>query len=180
MYCCVCSYQSSKLFIVVYAAINHLNYVLLCIRLLSIVWILYCCVCSYLVDNTVIRIFRNLKNLGLAYPASQQTQAFSALFDGSDWATQGGKVPINFAGAPFVASYGSFQLDACINNGVDVTACQTNYQNNWWEGPAYTALSSSQISNLQYIRKTYLVYDYCTDVARNPVAPVECAYNYNT
>ncbi|CAM6119350.1 unnamed protein product [Calypogeia fissa] len=133
----------------------------------------------YLVDNTPIRVFKNLQNLGLAYPSSQQTQAFSTLFQASSWATQGGNVPIDWSAAPFVATYGAFQIDGCINNGADQTACESMYQDNWWEGSAYTELSTSQLSDLQYIRNTYLVYDYCTDVARNPTPPTECSYNYS-
>jgi xyloglucan:xyloglucosyl transferase len=133
---------------------------------------------SYLVDDTPIRVFKNLQSQGLAYPSSQQTGAYSTLFEASSWATQGGTVPIDWSAAPFIATFGGFQLEACANDGTDVTACQTEYQNNWWEGSQYTDLTASQISNLQYIRQTYGVYDYCTDTARNPTPPLECSYNY--
>lgn len=133
----------------------------------------------WLVDDTPVRIFKNLQSMGQAYPSSQPTQGIASIFDGSSWVTEGGAIPIDYNYAPFISSYSQFEIDACVNDGVNVPDCATNYQNNWWEGSQYTSLSSSQITSLQNVIQNDTIYDYCKDRVRYPTTPFECSYNYN-
>ncbi|CAM6120244.1 unnamed protein product [Calypogeia fissa] len=137
----------------------------------------------WLVDQTPIRVFKNLESIGQAYPTYQPAQVIGVIFDGSGWATHGPSgaiIGVNYTYAPFILSYEGFQLDACVNDGVDVPSCSSNYQNNWWEGSAYTNLTADQISTLEYITETYSSYNYCKDPSRYNPPPVECSYNYNS
>ena len=41
---------------------------------------------------------------------------YSTIWDGSDWATEGGTYPVDYRFAPFVASYTILELDGCVWN----------------------------------------------------------------
>ncbi|MBO1915281.1 family 16 glycosylhydrolase, partial [Microvirga sp. 3-52] len=57
------------------------------------------------VDGNVIRCFKRYADL--PYPSSRPMALHATLWDGSYWATEKGKVPIDWSGAPFVVSYRS-------------------------------------------------------------------------
>jgi xyloglucan:xyloglucosyl transferase len=57
------------------------------------------------VDAVPVRAFRNNEALGVPYPNSQGAGIYASLWDGSSWATQGGKVALDWNAAPFVASF---------------------------------------------------------------------------
>uniref|UniRef100_N1QPH6 Xyloglucan endotransglycosylase/hydrolase protein 8 n=1 Tax=Aegilops tauschii TaxID=37682 RepID=N1QPH6_AEGTA len=58
-----------------------------------------------------IRSFRRYADL--AYPSAKPMSVHATLWDGSYWATQKGKVPVDWSGAPFVVSYRAYSADAC-------------------------------------------------------------------
>jgi len=128
------------------------------------------------VDNLPIRLFTNNEYLGMAYPDHQPMTIFSSLWNGDQWATQGGRIKIDWAAAPFVASYTNYNLDACVAENANAS-CATFNANNWWDGAAYQMLSSDQLGKLRWVEQNYMVYDYCSDTKRYPVTPVECAQN---
>jgi xyloglucan:xyloglucosyl transferase len=56
---------------------------------------------------------QNCEVHGVPYLKTQAMGIYVSLWDGSSWATQGGKYPINWAAAPFVASFHGFRVDGC-------------------------------------------------------------------
>lgn len=127
-------------------------------------------------DTIPIRVFKNNQDIGVSYPNSQPMGVYSTIWNGENWATNNGWVKLNWTHAPFVATYESFNVDACeVQNG-NIANCAAS-TNSWWDQSEYQTLANHQINQLQWVRDNYLLYDYCTDLKRFPTAPPECARN---
>ncbi|EFJ18106.1 hypothetical protein SELMODRAFT_178522 [Selaginella moellendorffii] len=125
----------------------------------------------FFVDSTPIRVFKNNQDMGLPFPTKQSMGVYSSLWNADDWATRGGLVKTDWSHAPFIASYKNFDLDACqASSG----SCGPN-SGKWWDSSAWQALSPSDAGKLKWVKKNYMIYDYCTDSARFPSRPAECA-----
>ncbi|XP_057846653.1 xyloglucan endotransglucosylase protein 1 [Cryptomeria japonica] len=117
------------------------------------------------VDGTPVRVFKNSEDLGVAYPKNQAMRIYSSLWNADDWATRGGVVKIDWTKSPFVASYGNFKAETCSAS----SDCSVN---SWY---AAKALESSEHQKLEWVRKNYMIYDYCSDSKRFPQGfPTEC------
>jgi len=64
------------------------------------------------VDDVTVRAFRRYADL--PYPDARPMAVHARLWDGSYWATEKGKVPIDWAAASFVVSYRGFTANACV------------------------------------------------------------------
>ncbi|XP_057828320.1 xyloglucan endotransglucosylase/hydrolase 2 [Cryptomeria japonica] len=114
----------------------------------------------FMVDGVPIRVFKNNKAVGVPYPESQAMGVYSSLWNGDSWATQGGLVKIDWSHAPFVAAYRNFQAHNSFNE---------RYQTDM--------LSPAEKKKLWWVKKNYMIYDYCNDKQRYPVPPPECTIN---
>ncbi|KAI3997721.1 hypothetical protein MKX01_040694 [Papaver californicum] len=129
---------------------------------------------------------------------------YSTIWDGSAWATDGGKYKVDYKLSPFVASYGKLQVEGCILNNqtksslapspsptlspsqspspsptpsaplFSCTKSGGNRKMNSIEGEDVIRLSEEQRKAMEEIRKEYLTYSYCKDKNRFPVLPPEC------
>ncbi|KAJ9141432.1 hypothetical protein P3X46_031970 [Hevea brasiliensis] len=128
------------------------------------------------VDGTPIREFKNLESIGVPFPKNQAMRIYSSLWNADDWATRGGLVKTDWSQAPFTAYYRNFNANACVlSNGV--SSCGTNSSpstsrtNSWLS----EELDSTSQERLQWVRKNYMIYNYCTDAKRFPQGfPPEC------
>ncbi|MCO5561888.1 hypothetical protein L7F22_015513 [Adiantum nelumboides] len=102
----------------------------------------------FLVDGTPIRVFK--KTAGQPYLDKQAMSIYSSIWNADNWATRGGLVKTNWAHAPFVTSYRNFQVKS-----------------------APTSLSVDY-NKLSWVKKNYMVYDYCFDRARYHSLPTDC------
>ncbi|KAL1325718.1 hypothetical protein HN51_035780 [Arachis hypogaea] len=129
------------------------------------------------VDGLPIRVFQNYENHGVAYPNKHGMRVYSSLWNADDWATRGGLVKTDWRGAPFIASFHHFRARACKWNGaVSINHCASNVPANWWISPLYKQLSYSEKGQLNWVRKNYMIYDYCADSKRfNGQLPPECS-----
>ncbi|GLJ23351.1 hypothetical protein SUGI_0441820 [Cryptomeria japonica] len=119
------------------------------------------------VDGTPVRVFKNNENVGVAYPKNQGMRIYSSLWNGDDWATRGGLVKIDWSKAPFVASYQNFNAQVCTSS----SDCSANA---WY---SQASLDSGEQQQLRWVRKNYMVYDYCSDTKRFPQGlPTECTH----
>lgn len=125
------------------------------------------------VDSTPIRVFKNNEAAGVAYPNSRSMRVFSTIYDADSWATEGGRVKTNWSKSPFVASYQSFEINACNASSHSSPPCA----NNWWDQAEFQSLNQYQLSRLNWVRQNYLTYDYCKDRARYSTPPPECSLN---
>ncbi|KAK6931072.1 Glycoside hydrolase family 16 [Dillenia turbinata] len=130
----------------------------------------------FLVDNIPIReVLHNTATSSL-YP-SKPMSIYATTWDGSDWATRGGKYPVNYQYAPFVTSLGEAEMIGCIVDEKDSpNACSKGHL---WsldpvEGDEFTKLSEQQMLGMQWARHKLMFYSYCQDSARYKVLPPEC------
>lgn len=121
-------------------------------------------------DGTPIRVFKNAQASGVPYPKDQPMRLYSSLWDAEDWATRGGLVKTDWANAPFIASYRNFNSNACVWSEGEVFCSTTKAK--WWD----QYLDASGATKLNWVRKNYMIYDYCQDKERFPQGlPPECS-----
>ncbi|CAL5003139.1 unnamed protein product [Urochloa decumbens] len=117
------------------------------------------------VDNVFIRSFKRYADL--AYPSSKPMTLHATLWDGSYWATEKGRIPIDWNNAPFVVSYRSFYANACVTGG----ACHSG-RDGWMS----RRLDAAEWGTVRWAERNYMRYNYCTDAWRFPNGlPAECS-----
>uniref|UniRef100_A0A7N0R8U1 Xyloglucan endotransglucosylase/hydrolase n=1 Tax=Kalanchoe fedtschenkoi TaxID=63787 RepID=A0A7N0R8U1_KALFE len=128
----------------------------------------------FLVDKIPIRVFRNHEDKGVEYPNYRPQKLLASIWNGENWATDGGKEKIDWSKAPFIASFKDHKIDACIWNGWDAKVCSEVNQRNWWN--KLKGLSRWQKRQFEWVRKHFLRYDYCQDINRfKNQLPKECS-----
>ncbi|PWA38581.1 concanavalin A-like lectin/glucanase domain, Xyloglucan endotransglucosylase/hydrolase [Artemisia annua] len=127
----------------------------------------------FFIDDIPIRVYKNDVVTGrIGYP-HRALQVVVSLWDGSNWATDGGKSKANWSNAPFQAHFQDFNIDGCPSNpnSPNKDCYSTKY---WWNKKKYWHLNHRQMRDYENVRRKYMNYDYCTDRNRYPVAPPEC------
>ncbi len=152
------------------------------------------CDYRFYVDSTLIRVYP--KNVGILYPNIGPMVVYCTLYDGSDWATNGGKTEVDWSNEPFVASYKNFYIDACEWSSSSSSSsssmktssnlnplqespipfCGLDQKHLWWDGPNYRKLDAAALFQLDTVRSSFMIYDYCSDVKRYPNTPAECMW----
>ncbi|XP_051151015.1 probable xyloglucan endotransglucosylase/hydrolase protein 25 isoform X2 [Andrographis paniculata] len=113
----------------------------------------------FMVDGTPLREFRSLESKGVPFPKSQAMKLYSSIWNADQWATQGGRVKTDWTLAPFTASYRNFYADTCR------AGCR------WMS----EELDPTAREKLRWVRRNFMIYDYCTDAKRFPRGfPPEC------
>ncbi|CAO2187692.1 unnamed protein product [Urochloa humidicola] len=123
------------------------------------------------VDDVTVRVFRRYADL--PYPDAKPMAVHATLWDGSYWATEKGKVPIDWAGAPFVVSYRGYTANACVvdGDGGGKAKCPDG-GNEWME----RELDDTDRLTVAWARRNCLQYNYCEDGWRFPKGfPGECS-----
>lgn len=124
-------------------------------------------------DKIPIRVFKNITSEGMNYP-SKPMQVVVSLWNGEDWATDGGKAKINWASAPFKANFQGFNNSGCFTDSKNNACGSSAY---WWNTESYSKLSDSEQKAYTNARQKYMKYDYCSDRDRFHVPPSECKWN---
>ncbi|GLT24942.1 hypothetical protein SLA2020_001030 [Shorea laevis] len=129
----------------------------------------------FYVDDTPIRVFKNNPDLGVGY-TTQAMQIMGSIWHPDNWdKIDGGLTDTNWNLAPFIAHYQGFDIDGCQARGSSIQECYSPRY--WWNAEKYWKLQPDEQSKLENVRKTYMIYDYCTDKQRFPTPPAECSYN---
>ncbi|XP_043724588.1 probable xyloglucan endotransglucosylase/hydrolase protein 33 [Telopea speciosissima] len=133
----------------------------------------------FLVDNIPVREVENIGVMSAVYP-SKPMSVYATIWDGSEWATNGGKNPVNYKYEPFVASFGEMEMEGCVwISARSVPSCSKGGQ----EGPStvdpvegedFVKLSQQQKMGMDWARNKFMIYSYCKDPGRFPVLPPEC------
>ncbi|XP_021300038.1 probable xyloglucan endotransglucosylase/hydrolase protein 33 [Herrania umbratica] len=130
----------------------------------------------FLVDNIPVREFPNNGKFSTAYP-SKPMSLYVTIWDGSQWATHGGKYPVNYKYAPFVASFADMEMAGCITNPPQPGSSCSNSSLSSMDpvgGPDFVKLSNQQITAMDWARRKLMFYSYCKDTSRFKVLPPEC------
>uniref|UniRef100_A0A7C9E199 Xyloglucan endotransglucosylase/hydrolase n=1 Tax=Opuntia streptacantha TaxID=393608 RepID=A0A7C9E199_OPUST len=137
----------------------------------------------FLVDNIPVREVAHTEAISSAYP-SKPMAVYATIWDASDWATHGGKYPVNYRYAPFVASFAQMEMRGCIYDPKDLSGRSCSKISNPSsldpvEGPDFVKLSNQQMQGLQWARTKQMIYSYCKDKRRYKVLPPECSRKNN-
>ncbi|KAJ0980045.1 hypothetical protein J5N97_015519 [Dioscorea zingiberensis] len=93
----------------------------------------------------------------------------TSLWDGSDWATDGGRIKVDWSKAPFIAHYRNLKIDACFPSESGYTC--GNDAASWIE----KSLSQQDLTLMHMIRDQYMIYNYCTDPKYKGTVSDECS-----
>ncbi|KAA8520787.1 hypothetical protein F0562_014941 [Nyssa sinensis] len=118
----------------------------------------------YLVDNFPIREVRKTHGMGGDWPSKPMT-LYGTIWNGSNWATNGGKYKLDFKYGPFVAKYSDLVI-----NGCPVDPNQLSLKSKCNDNP----ITPNQRSKMMGFRRKYMTYSYCFDRKRYAVPLPEC------
>nr|XP_016464024.1 PREDICTED: xyloglucan endotransglucosylase/hydrolase protein 2-like [Nicotiana tabacum] len=124
----------------------------------------------FFVDNIPIRVFKNKANIGVSYP-SKPMQILATIWNGDNWATDGGLTKTNWSFAPFKSHFQDFDIIGCPISSINTNCNSPNF---WWNQRKYWKLSSKQRKKYAEVTAKYMTYDYCVDKSRFSTPPPEC------
>ncbi|XP_039130183.1 probable xyloglucan endotransglucosylase/hydrolase protein 33 [Dioscorea cayenensis subsp. rotundata] len=136
----------------------------------------------FMVDNIPVREVNHSEAMSTAYP-SKPMSMYSTIWDGSDWATHGGKKPVNYNFAPFIASFKEMEMEGCVWNQSNSSNYNCSNNNgdhsvpmgiNPIEGEQFVKLSEEQKMGMKWVRDKFMFYSYCKDLNRFKILPPEC------
>ncbi|KAK8570359.1 hypothetical protein V6N13_003043 [Hibiscus sabdariffa] len=125
----------------------------------------------FYVDDVPMRQVHRIDNMGEDYP-SKPMSLYSTIWDGSDWATEGGRYKVDYRYAPFTADYTDFVIDGSGCSKDNIESCMqgiTNMVSN------FTGLVPDKMKQMKLYRSKYMYYSYCDDRHRYPVPLPECS-----
>ncbi|MCD7449244.1 putative xyloglucan endotransglucosylase/hydrolase protein 27 [Datura stramonium] len=125
----------------------------------------------FYVDNVPIREFKRTQAMGGDFP-SKPMSLYATIWDGSSWATNGGKYKVNYKYAPYVAKFSEFVLHGCAVDPIELSPKCDTLQNSASTIP--TGVSPDQRRKMESFRKKHLQYSYCYDRTRYKVPLSEC------
>ena len=121
---------------------------------------------------------REFPKNSFVFPAKPMS-VYATIWDGSEWATHGGKYPVNYKNAPFIVSFAEMEMSGCVSSqtaGSGGFSCTKNNPSNLdpVEGQEFATLSKEQVMVMDWARRKLMVYSYCKDTSRFKVLPPEC------
>ncbi|KAK4485775.1 hypothetical protein RD792_008422, partial [Penstemon davidsonii] len=130
----------------------------------------------FLVDNIPVREVIHNNAISSVYPTKAMS-VYTTIWDGSEWATRGGKYPVDYKFAPFVVSMRGIEMEGCISNQKDkARSCLKSNASStdFVDGEQFVELTSQQRTGLEWARRKHMFYSYCLDKNRYKVLPQEC------
>ncbi|KAI6677224.1 hypothetical protein NL676_038020 [Syzygium grande] len=127
----------------------------------------------FYVDNVPIREVKRTKAMGRDFPSKPMT-LYATIWDGSSWATNGGKYRVNYKYAPYIVQFSDLVLHGCAVDPIEhSSACDAVLH----LGSIPTAITREQKVQMENFRKRHMTYSYCYDRARYKIPPPECILN---
>lgn len=126
-------------------------------------------------DNIPVREVVHSNAIAAVYP-SKAMSLHTTIWDASEWATHGGKYPVNYKFAPFVVAMRGIEMEGCILNSKDTVCPRSSLSSlDPVDGEHFAKLSSQQTVGLEWARRKHMFYSYCQDKQRYKVLPPECS-----
>ncbi|XP_047078805.1 probable xyloglucan endotransglucosylase/hydrolase protein 30 [Lolium rigidum] len=123
---------------------------------------------AFYVDDVPIRHVSRSR-AGGDFP-SKPMSIYGTVWDGSNWATSGGRYRVNYQHGPFVASFTDLALAGCpVDQMLPAHGCAEAVAAS---DPAVMTLAKLQA--MRRFRERNMVYSYCYDKRRYPVPFAEC------
>ncbi|CAN1775904.1 Probable xyloglucan endotransglucosylase/hydrolase protein 32 [Linum perenne] len=119
----------------------------------------------FLVDDVPIRRYQ--KKSAATFP-QRPMWVYGSIWDASAWATDDGKYKADYRYQPFVANMKNFKATGC-----------TAYSPRWCRAPTASpnrsgGLTRQQYNAMNWVQKYHMVYNYCSDKARDRSKTPEC------
>ncbi|KAF7132160.1 hypothetical protein RHSIM_Rhsim09G0086400 [Rhododendron simsii] len=124
----------------------------------------------FYVDNVPIREIKRTEAMGGDFPSKPMT-LYATIWDGSDWATNGGRYRVNYKYAPYIAEFSNFVLHGCAANPIEPSS-KCDHASNSDSIP--TGITSEQRTKMESFRTKHMQYSYCYDKNRYKIPPPEC------
>ena len=125
-------------------------------------------------DETPIREVVRTAAMGAAFP-SKPMSLYATIWDGSTWATLGGRYRVNYRYAPFVAEFADLVIRGCAGDPAErdphsaaAAACEAR------AGLEALAVPAERRAAMAAFRRAHTSYSYCHDRRRYPVALADC------
>ncbi|XP_051148910.1 probable xyloglucan endotransglucosylase/hydrolase protein 27 [Andrographis paniculata] len=123
----------------------------------------------FYIDDIPIREIKRTEEMGGDFP-SKPMSLYATIWDGSGWATNGGKYKVNYKYAPYIAEFSNFILHGCAVDPIEGAECE--------DAPRFASMSSNITSDrradMARFRTSYMKYSYCYDRARYKSPQSEC------
>lgn len=132
----------------------------------------------FYVDNVPIREMRRTEAMGGDFP-SKPMSLYATIWDGSGWATNGGKYKVNYKYAPYKAEFSDFVLHGCAVDPIEesTSKCDVSSSSSSSSVSIPTGIKPTQRAKMGRFRTKYLTYSYCYDRVRYKAPPSECVIN---
>ncbi|PSS26818.1 Xyloglucan endotransglucosylase/hydrolase protein [Actinidia chinensis var. chinensis] len=127
----------------------------------------------FYVDNVPIREIKRTEAMGGEFP-SKPMSLYATIWDGSNWATNGGRYRVNYKYAPYITQFSDLVLHGCAVNPIEQSST-CDLPPSFESVP--TGVTSDQRSKMENFRKKHMQYSYCYDRIRYKVPLSECAIN---
>ncbi|XP_077234286.1 putative xyloglucan endotransglucosylase/hydrolase protein 30 [Tasmannia lanceolata] len=128
----------------------------------------------FYIDEVPIREVIRSDAMGGDYP-SKPMALYATIWDGSDWATSGGRYKVNYKYAPFISEFTNLVLKGCAVDPIQQlpsTKCAEAKAE--LSGSDYAVVTPERQLAMRKFRQRYMTYSYCYDSLRYPVPPPEC------
>lgn len=113
--------------------------------------------------------------MGGDFPAKPMS-LYATIWDGSNWATNGGRYKVNYKYAPYIAEFSDLVLHGCAVDPIEPSSSKCeNVPNSQTTIP--TGITREQRIKMENFRKKHLQYSYCYDKIRYDAPPAECVIN---
>ena len=115
--------------------------------------------------------------MGAQFP-SKPMSLYATIWDGSSWATSGGRYKVDYKYAPYVAEFADLELRGCAVGPATACATPGSGSGSASDGDAYghaAAMSPARRSAMEAFRARYMTYGYCYDRLRYPAPLPECS-----
>lgn len=130
------------------------------------------------VDDIPVRFFRKNESLGVNYLEKQPMKVHASLWNGDDWATEGGTVKIDWSKAPFVAYYRDCGMSACCVCRSDAAGSSSSCADgasSWMS----RGLDAGELGKMGWAKKNYMIYNYCDKQGSDDSIRRECLREFS-
>lgn len=134
-----------------------------------------CLIHSFYIDEVPIREVVRSEAMGGDYP-SKPMSLYTTIWDGSSWATSGGRYKVDYKYAPFVSEFKDLVIQGCAVDPIQQipTSSSNCHQPSTAEDEDYAVVTPERRLAMRKFRQKYMTYSYCYDVLRYPVPQPEC------
>lgn len=129
--------------------------------------------CRFYVDEVPIREVKRTASMGGEFPSKPMT-LYATIWDGSSWATNGGKYKVNYKYSPYIAEFSEFVLHGCTVDPIEQVFRKCDLTPQISEAAIPNNITTAKRTKMESFRRKHMTYSYCYDHLRYKIPPAEC------